>query len=49
MGDVGFEVAEGAGEMADHISVELAFLAELTWREAEARATGDMALADKVS
>jgi TorA maturation chaperone TorD len=49
MGDVGFEVVEGAGEMADHISVELAFLAELTRREAEARAAGDVALADQVS
>jgi TorA maturation chaperone TorD len=49
MGDVGFEVAQGAGEMADHISVELAFLAELTRREAEAGATADMALADTAS
>ena len=46
MGDVGFEVAEGAGEMADHISVELAFLAELTRREAEARTAGDIELAN---
>jgi TorA maturation chaperone TorD len=49
MGDVGFAVAEGDGEMADHISVELAFLAELTRREDEARAAGDVALTDKVS
>ncbi len=46
MGDVGFKVAEGAGEMADHISVELAFLAEVTRREAEARAAGETELAD---
>ena len=49
MGDVGFAVAEGAGEMADHISVELAFLAELTRREAEARAAGDAELANEAA
>ncbi|MDP3959226.1 MAG: molecular chaperone TorD family protein [Pseudorhodobacter sp.] len=47
MGDVGFEVVAGSGEMADHISVELAFLAELTAREAEALATGNAARAAK--
>lgn len=46
MGDVGFEVAPGNGEMADHVSVELAFLAELTRREDEARAARDDATAD---
>ena len=47
IGDVGFELAQGAGEPADHISVELTFLAELTAREAEAWAAGDAARAAK--
>ena len=49
MGDVGFTVTKDAGEMADHISVELAFLAELTRRQAEASAAGDTELADVAS
>jgi len=41
MGDIGYQVAPDSGEMADHISVELAFMADLCVRQAEAAANGD--------
>ena len=42
MAEVGFEVAPESGELPDHISVELAFMAELARREAEACSNGDI-------
>lgn len=41
MAEIGFEVAPESGELPDHISVELALMAELARREAEAQANGD--------
>jgi len=41
MAEYGFAVTAEAGELPDHISVELAFMAELARREAAARASGD--------
>jgi TorA maturation chaperone TorD len=48
MGDIGYEVPPDSGEMADHISVELAFMADLCARQAEAIANGDQETADFV-
>jgi TorA maturation chaperone TorD len=41
MAEVGFSVPPETGELPDHISVELAFMAELSRREAEALEAGD--------
>ena len=41
MGEIGFQVVPESGELGDHLSVELAFLAELCSREAAALETGD--------
>ncbi len=41
LANVGYRVPPERGEMADHISVELEFMADLAAREAEARAAGD--------
>ena len=46
MADIGFSVPPENGELADHLSVELAFLAELCAREAEALSDGDQKTAD---
>ena len=45
MAEVGFTVAPESGELPDHISVELAFMAELVRRETEAAHAGDAATA----
>lgn len=45
MADVGYRVAPESGEVADHIAVELIFLADLAQREAAALEAGDDALA----
>jgi len=41
MAEVGYAVPPESGELPDHISVELAFMAELVRREAEAAKDGD--------
>jgi TorA maturation chaperone TorD len=45
MADVGYRVAPESGEAADHIAVELSFLADLAHREGAALEAGDDALA----
>jgi len=45
MAEVGYAVPPESGELPDHISVELAFMAELVRREVEAAETGDEATA----
>ncbi len=47
MADVGYRVAPESGEVADHIAVELSFLADLAGREAAALESGDDALATR--
>ena len=47
MAEVGFEVVAEGGELPDHISVELAFLAELAAREADALDRKDKADAER--
>lgn len=46
MADIGFSVPPETGELPDHVSVELAFLAELCKREADALASGDGSAAE---
>ncbi len=46
MGDIGYETAPGGGELADHISVELAFMADLCARQADSLAEDDRETAD---
>lgn len=45
MGGAGYAVPPESGELPDHVSVELAFMAELIRREAEAAEEGDTATA----
>ncbi|GAB4239359.1 MAG: molecular chaperone TorD [Methyloligellaceae bacterium] len=45
LADVGYRVPPERGEMADHIAVELEFVADLARREAEAHAQGDQTAA----
>jgi TorA maturation chaperone TorD len=45
MADVGYRVAAESGELADHIAVELSFLADLAQRESAALEAGDSQLA----
>jgi TorA maturation chaperone TorD len=47
MADVGYRVAPESGEVADHIAVELHFLADLAGREADALEAGDDELAGR--
>ncbi len=47
MADVGYRVAPESGEMADHVAVELSFLADLAQRESAALQAGDEALATR--
>lgn len=49
MGEVGYVVLPDSGELPDHISVELAFMAELIRREAEAAEEGDTAMAARAA
>ena len=49
MAEVGFAVPPESGELPDHISVELAFMAELARREAEALEAGDYETAEFVA
>ena len=49
MAEVGFSVPPETGELPDHISVELAFMAELARREAEALEADDQKTADFVA
>jgi TorA maturation chaperone TorD len=46
MAEVGFKVPPESGELPDHISVELAFMAELARREAEALESDDRKTAE---
>jgi len=46
MAEVGFSVPPETGELPDHIGVEMAFMAELARREADACAAGDQETAD---
>ncbi len=41
LSEAGYQMAPESGELPDHISVELALMADLAHREAEARAQGD--------
>jgi putative dimethyl sulfoxide reductase chaperone len=47
MADVGYRVAPESGEVADHIAIELSFLADLASREADALEAGDDVLATR--
>lgn len=47
MAEIGFTVPPETGELPDHISVELALMAELACREAEALADGDAGTATR--
>lgn len=49
MAEAGFSVPPETGELPDHISVELAFMAELARREAEALEADDQKTADFVA
>lgn len=49
MAEVGYAVPPESGELPDHISVELAFMAELIRREAEAGEGGDTATVARAS
>jgi TorA maturation chaperone TorD len=49
MAEVGFAVPPESGELPDHISVELAFMAELARREAEALEANDCKTAELAS
>jgi TorA maturation chaperone TorD len=49
MAEVGFAVPPESGELPDHISVELAFMAELARREAEALDSDDGTTAERAA
>ena len=49
MAEVGFSVPPETGELPDHISVELAFMAELARREAEALESNDRKTAEFIA